>query len=250
MTLYIGDPSVAEGVLAGDPYTPASQTGDTTPDPFTLGNFFDVAPLAEVFSNTVVVSGIDAPSSISVTNGQYRINGGALTSSPGLVNNGDLVEAYHIAAAAGQTLTDTTLNIGGVTDVMSSTTRAVDDLVDQFDLGDLSGQTPGATDLLANLVTVSGMDSIATVTVSVIGDSTAEFSINGGNYQTFDGTVQNGDTVQLRMDAPGSSNSSTQATLSIGAITDVFTISTTITASPGIAGGKGRGKQRMGRVVK
>ena len=73
-------------------------------------------------SPDIVVSGIDTTVPISVSGGEYSINGGPYITAAGTINNGDSVNVRHTSAATGSTLTNTTLTIGGVSDVFSSTT--------------------------------------------------------------------------------------------------------------------------------
>ena len=50
---------------------------DMTPDPFTFMAQAGVAVNTLVTSNSVTVTGINAPSPVSITGGQYSVNGGA-----------------------------------------------------------------------------------------------------------------------------------------------------------------------------
>lgn len=97
---------------------------DTTPDPFSFTDRGDVEPLAEVVSDAVVVSGINDATSVRVGGGEYSLNGGDFTESPAVVVEGDIVRVRHTAAGAHQASIDTTLVIGGGSDVFTSTTRA------------------------------------------------------------------------------------------------------------------------------
>ncbi len=97
---------------------------DTTPDAFAFTDQFNVATSSTRTSNSITVSGIDAAAAISVTGGEYSINGGAFTSSSGTVSNGDTVRARHTASASNSTTVDTVIDIGGVSDTFSSTTAA------------------------------------------------------------------------------------------------------------------------------
>jgi len=114
---------------SGSPHT-ASLTGtgsaaaDTTPDPFTFTPALNVAPGKVVTSNAITVTGINAAASITVTGGQYRINGGTATSSPGNVNAGDTVAAVGTAPAAKKLATNVVVTIGGVGGTFTITTEA------------------------------------------------------------------------------------------------------------------------------
>jgi hypothetical protein len=100
------------------------EEADVIPDAFAFSDQTGVGILSTCTSNAVVVAGINGPAAISITGGEYSVNGGAWTSAPGTVVNGDSVRVRHTAAAAYETQTDTVLDIGGVTDTFSSTTEA------------------------------------------------------------------------------------------------------------------------------
>lgn len=96
----------------------------TTPDAFTFVDQTDVALSTVIESATITVSGINAAVAISVTGGEYRINGGAWTSSAGTVTNGQTVKLRHTSSASNNTVTNTVLTIGGVSDTFTTTTVA------------------------------------------------------------------------------------------------------------------------------
>ena len=97
---------------------------DLTPDAFTFTDQTDVARSTTLTSNNITVTGIAAAAPISITNGEYSINGGNYTSAVGTVANNDTVTVRHTSSANYATVTDTTLSIGGISDTFSSTTVA------------------------------------------------------------------------------------------------------------------------------
>ena len=99
-------------------------TIDTSPDAFRFTDQTDVALSTTITSNTITVSGINSAASISVTDGQYSINGGSYTSTSGTVNNGDTVQVQHTSSANFLTDVHTVLTIGGVSDTFTSTTSS------------------------------------------------------------------------------------------------------------------------------
>src|SRR5690606_24110496 len=95
--------------------TPGPDTPpDTTPNAFTLNVVDDAVPGAEVISEPFTVSGINAPTPISIEGGQYAVNGGAYTSAAGTVRNGDTVRVKVTSSGTLQTDVKATLTIGGV----------------------------------------------------------------------------------------------------------------------------------------
>jgi hypothetical protein len=75
-------------------------------------------------SNTVQMTGISAGTPISITGGEYSINGGAYTSAAGTVNNGDYVTVQATASANYCDTTSADVTIGSVTTQFSVTTPA------------------------------------------------------------------------------------------------------------------------------
>jgi hypothetical protein len=96
--------------------------GDTTPDAFAFRPVFEVPPSAAIFSEPTTVYDVNAPTTISVVNGQYSVNGAAFTSAPGTVVNRDRVRVRTISASTPLTASSATLTIGGVSAAFTATT--------------------------------------------------------------------------------------------------------------------------------
>lgn len=97
---------------------------DTTPAPFTFIDQTNVELNSLITSNTITVSGITAPVIISVTGGTYSINGGPFTSTSYTVTNGQSVRVQLTSSSNYSTSKSATLNIGGVSDTFTVTTKA------------------------------------------------------------------------------------------------------------------------------
>lgn len=98
---------------------------DTTPDAFSFVDVNDAAPSTLVTSNAVTITGIEAPSAVSVSGGEYSLGCGAtFGTAPGTVNANQQVCVRHTSAATAGTATDTVLTVGGVSDTFTSTTFA------------------------------------------------------------------------------------------------------------------------------
>ena len=97
---------------------------DTTPDAFSFTDLSNQALSTQVESNAITVAGINAAAAISISGGEYQINGGSWTSAAGTVTNGQTVKVRHTTSASNGTATDTTLTIGGVADTFTSVTAA------------------------------------------------------------------------------------------------------------------------------
>jgi hypothetical protein len=73
------------------PLTTATAGIDTSPDPFALVMQSPVEAGASVTSLTTMVYGVNAPTPISIANGEYKVNDGAYMSTASIVQNTDLV---------------------------------------------------------------------------------------------------------------------------------------------------------------
>ncbi|MEE9911669.1 MAG: hypothetical protein K4571_08080 [Deltaproteobacteria bacterium] len=112
--------------LLGDPATRLKDEGfaDVTPDPFIFDNQTGVALNTVISSNSITVSGINAPAPVSITGGTYAVNDGAFQSAAGTVKNGDTVKVQLTSSGTPLTTTQAVLTIGSVSGAFSVTTRA------------------------------------------------------------------------------------------------------------------------------
>jgi hypothetical protein len=97
----------------------------TGAEPVLQGSFTSVSGAAVSsprMSNPITVTGITTPAVISITGGQYSINGGAFTSAAGTVQPGDQVSVQVTAPSTYGTTTVSTLTIDGVSTTFSVTT--------------------------------------------------------------------------------------------------------------------------------
>lgn len=203
-----------------DIFTSTTIAADTTPNPFSFIDQTNVALNTTVVSNQITVSGINAGASVSVSGGDYSVNGGFFTSNPSLVNNGDTVRVRHVTSSVLGTTVNTMLTIGGVSDVFSTTTGAVDITPGPFSFIDQSG-VPLNTSITSNSISVTSINSPAPVSVSG-----GEYRINNGAYVTTAGQVNNGDSVSVRHVSSGASQTTTNTVLTIGGISDTFSSTT------------------------
>ncbi|MCK9272601.1 Ig-like domain-containing protein [Candidatus Gracilibacteria bacterium] len=203
---------------------------DTTPDAFTLVDQTNVALGTVITSAPITVAGINSPSPITVAGatGEYSINGGAWTSAAGTVTNGQTVRVRNTSSNLNSTAVNTTLTIGGVSDIFTITTLAAgpDTTPDAFTFSD---QTNVALSTLTEsaAITVSGINAASAISISAGG----EYSINGGAWTAVAGTVTNGQTVKVRNTSSASNSTAVNTTLTIGGVSDIFTITTL--AAPG-----------------
>ncbi len=232
-TLTIGGVSDTFSVTT----TAGSPTQDTIPDQFTFTDQTNVELNTSVTSNTINVSGINAAAPVSIIGGTYSINGGSYKNGSGSVNNGNTVTVKLTSSGNYSTKTDATLNIGGISDTFSVTTKASPSVTppNPFTFNDQTGVALN-TGITSNSITVSGIT--APVPISITGGT---YSVNGGSYTSASGTANNGDTVTVQVTSSASYSSTTEATLTIGGVSDIFSVTTKAKSSGGGDGGGGGG---------
>ena len=97
---------------------------DDIPDQFSFTSQIDVPVSSPVTSNAITVAGMDAAATadITVVGGTYNINGGAFTSTPGTVQNGDQVRTQHTSSSSNSTQESSTVTINGISATFNSVT--------------------------------------------------------------------------------------------------------------------------------
>ena len=140
-----------------DTFSLTTLAADTMPDDFAFLDQSGVALSTLVTSNSITVSGINTVAPISVTGGEYEINGsGTWTGVAGTVNNGNTVRVRQTSSSTFSATTDCTLTIGGASDTFSLTTLAADTTPNAFAFVDQTGVALN-TFVTSNSITVSGV---------------------------------------------------------------------------------------------
>jgi hypothetical protein len=214
------------GTLASGPLTISGVATevlpDTTPDQFTFVDQTDVAFSSAITSAAVTITGINAAANVTVTGGEYSVGcTGTFTSTAGTINNNQTVCVRHTSAATGSTATNTTLDVGGVSDVFTSTTVAADTTPDAFSFVD---QTDVAlsTAITSAAVTITGINTAAAVTVTG-----GEYSVGcTGTFTSSAGTINNGQTICARHTSSAAFSTAVNTTVTVGGVSDIFTSTT------------------------
>jgi uncharacterized delta-60 repeat protein len=209
-------------------YTTTTEALDTVPDAFSLGtvaNTLGTNVLAQA-SGIIYVSGINAPTPISITNGIYQINSAGYTSAPGTINVGDRVIVRFTTSNLPATAKTITLDIGGVTDSVTHTTIAADTTPDAFSFPVQTGAALSSA-IISAPITVSGIDQSVQASIT-----NGEMSWNGGSYSSNPITVQDGDTIHVRHTSSSTVSDNTDSVLTVGGVTGTFTSVTTSSTGP------------------
>ena len=191
---------------------------DKTPDSFVFTDQTGVDLATTINANSITVSGINTTISVSITNGEYAINGGSYSGASSSVKNGDEIHVRQPSSSQYSTTSSAVLNLNGVTDSFDVTTIAntSDSTPDTFSFTDQTGADLDS-EVSSNSITVSGINVPTPISVSGGG-----FSVNGGAYST----VNNGDSVTVSLTTANDYNVTTEATLTIGGVSDVFRVTT------------------------
>lgn len=169
-----------------------------------------------VESETITISGV-ASTSIAVSGGEYRINNGSFVSTAGSINAGDRLTVRVRSATSFDVQSAVTVNVGGFSATFRAT--AVPNRPDSFSFPAVSDAIPGAL-VESQTVTISGLFEAITASIGV-----GEISVNGGAYAT-SATLNNGDTLRLRVKAAAQVGTTVNATLTIGTWQTTFQVST------------------------
>jgi hypothetical protein len=206
-------------------FSSTTVAADTTPDAFTFTAQTNKPLNAVVQSNTVTISGINAPASIGVSGAAgsaYSIGcNGTFSTANSTISNGQTVCVHQTSSGSPLTKTTATLNVGGVTANFDVTTGNGDTTPDAFTFKDQTGVATGAV-ISSDTITVSGIDTPAPISISA---GTA-YSVNGAAFTAASGFVTNGQTVQVRLTSSSSANTTVSAVLNIGGVTDSFDVTT------------------------
>jgi len=226
-----------------------SDAADTSPDAFTFVDQVNLSTNTEVRSNAVQIAGIAGVAAVTVTGGEYSIGcDDAFTSQRGEIVNGQRVCVRHKTSAQTNTVVDTMLTVGNVSDTFSSTTEAVggapgaDTTPDAFSFVDRSSVAIGSS-VTSNTVTVTGINTPATISVSN-GEYSVGCTLNGFTTQT--STIDNGATVCVRHTSASQASTSTRTTLTIGGISGDFSSTTAANAASSEPGNNSGGRRRGG----
>lgn len=198
-----------------------AQSGSTVmPVAFTLDPKTSVPIGVWMTSNAIAVQGTNAPAPISVTGGEYSIDGGAFTADPGKVYSGQTVIVGQTAAPAPGVQTDTTLNIGGRGVTFTMVTEPPRTLPHAFAFLSLTPPyynsiTPDS-DVGSPPAVVIGINGPAAISVAG-----GQYSVNGGPWTSAPGTVNNLDIVDAQVHT-GPAGSIASATVTIDGVDGTF----------------------------
>ena len=203
--------------------TPSPPPVDTTPNNFSFSNKTDAALSTTITAAAITITGINSATAVSITGGEYSVDGGAFTSGAGTVNNNQTITVRVSSSAQFSTATSATLTVGGLSATFTATTLAEDKTPDAFSFT-AGSNTARNVVLVSNSVTISGINTVTPISIT-----SGEYSIEGGAYTSAAGTVTNNQHVTVRLTTSGQFSTAVNAALTVGTVTGSF-IATTLAA--------------------
>lgn len=202
-----------------------SNSEDTTPSEFTLGNVNNVARGQLVTSPPITVSGISTSVQIDIIGGEYSINDSAFTSSKGVVNNGQTVIVQTTSSDEFDTTNKVILRIGNIDAEFQVTTFSADREPDPFEFESINNAQRGIY-IESVPIEIKGIN-----TPSEISITGGEFSISGSEFTQQNSLVSYDQSVVVRVESSLDLDSIKKATLNIGGVKGVFQVSTSLERS-------------------
>ena len=98
-----------------------------------LAGYSGTALSVGVTSNEIVISGINSSAPVSITGGEYSIDGGAFTAAAGSVANNQRIRVRLTTSGEFSTSVSAVLTVGGVSASFAATTRDPDTTPDGFE---------------------------------------------------------------------------------------------------------------------
>ncbi len=187
--------SVQASVSVGDYLTSFTVTTGivgTTPEALSFETEHNVAIDAAIVSPQVTLSGLNTDTPIQVSGLEYSLDGGPFTSLPGVINNGQTLRLRITASDTPATATSGTVTLGAISRSFTVITEAADLTPNAFRFDTLLNVAPN-TEQRSNTITIAGLNTEAVITVS-----NGEYSIDGAAFTHENGTIRNGQTLQLR----------------------------------------------------
>jgi hypothetical protein len=206
----------------------SSTTGagvDNTPDDFSFTALTGQSVNTTATSNTVTITGITGAVAVSVSGGSMSINGAAFTTSAGTITSGQTLRLRHTTSSLNNTTVSTTVTVGTVSRVFSSTT--VNDIApDPFTFTNLTNQ-PTSTLKSSEIVTVTGISGSVAVS-----PNNCMVSVAGAAFTGSPTTITNGQTLQLRTTTSASADTAVTATITVGSYSTTWTLTTGSDTTP------------------
>jgi hypothetical protein len=196
----------------------AGGSPDTTPAAFSFSGQTGATRSSIVTSNSVVISDINGNAPISITGGEYSIDGGAFTSAAGTVANNQTIRVRATSSSEFAATVTVVLTVGGVSASFTVTTGDPDSTPNELQFERIVNATRG-TQATSNTVTVASIDVPVPVSIE-----NGEYSIDSGAFTSTAGTIRAGQTLSIRARASTTYSKLTVARVTVGTVTTDFEV--------------------------
>ena len=207
------------GSLTRD-YTITTVPVDNTPDVVAFTPQLSVPLNAIATSNSVVVTGINASTPISVDGGLYRINNLDFTAEDGYVVANDTVQLQLPTPTTPNSNASMVVTIGSSNATFTVTSIAADTTPSAFAFTSVTNAQLNSQNV-SNQITVAGINTATPISVTG-----GEYQIDNEIYLSTPGFVVNGSKVRVRGNAANTVGTTSKVTLAIGGVVQDFNITT------------------------
>lgn len=165
---------------------------DTTPNEFQFSSKSDLEINQWIESESIVISGINTKTPISIEGGEYRIENGSFTEQNGSVTNNQTITVRTQLTEYG-TSKVVNINVGGVSADFSVSAIASDTTPDDFSFTPKINQEKNVW-VESEKIIITGINSPTTVSIE-----NGEFRINDGIYSINSALIENNQKLQVRL---------------------------------------------------
>jgi hypothetical protein len=199
-------------------------------DAFSFVERLNVAPAVTVTSEEVILDGFYGPLVSTITDAnsaEVSVNDGGWTPGPVTVFAGDALRVRHVSSPNIGEVTETVVAVAlpngtSRTDaVFYSMTSAPDTVPDCFDFGTKTGVI-GNTLVESDVITLTGFN----LPTEIKPGPHVEYRVDGGAWTKAKGTLEPGQTLQVRHTSNKSRNAVTKTHVRVGGVTGHFTTRT------------------------
>jgi hypothetical protein len=193
---------------------------DNTPDPFAFPSHQGVPGGSQQVSEPALLDGFDDGLEMSISGGEYSLDGGTWSTAPIQIAAGSSVRLRHTASTSYSTAVTTTLRLGTASASFTSTTAGPDVTPEPFSFPDITGAKRSRT------VTSTSRTLVGFAAPTPISISGGTYSRNGGAFTSTPAYVIPGDRLRLRVTSSSQANTAVSVTVTVGGVSDTWTVTT------------------------
>lgn len=205
-----------------------TSSGSQIPNPFSFTDVTNASLLTYAYSDIVTITGLGTSTTVSsLISGsgfQSSVNGGAWSSASKTITNGQTLQLRLLTSdVLGETkTTSVTVGQGAARTWSVTNVTTADSSPDYFEFTDITNAALSTVTASA-AVTITGINVPTTVTTT----NSAAISVNGGTYGSSPKTINNNDTVSVRLTSSSTPGGSVSTTVTIGSLSDTWTVTST-----------------------